>query len=737
MRTGLRALTTSESQPPVAANRAAHLELPPTAVEPSSIQLVANQVNPSESERGKDRLPPLSAQDEATLATLPPACLSGLPGINMERFPSVDTLQRLPAIDPAMPEVKPQSVRPQFTSAATAPVANPIREFFALPPVTASPPHVEFSPEAAFSVYNPHPRATAERLQIKQQRGEVHAPENCEDPHAAVFKDTLYPSATECRKCHEQLYEEWAVSSHANAGLSPMFQKFEQKLNELAQGTLGYFCYRCHAPIATTEKFDRSKAVYDGPRVYREGVTCVVCHRVAEHYAKSNGERRYEPGGLDAPVYGSGDGLNLDLVLKYPEQHKVKTNPQDKRPGQVIHNRVIQFAEISQSTFCVSCHQVAVHPNIKLEVVWEQYRNSPAYRNGVRCQDCHMGKVPGVPAGFEIAHTAIVNEKPIGTQKRHSNHVFFGPGYAITHPGLFPQNPKADRWPPRQWLAFDWRAGWGTEAFEHQVERGEINPAFPAEWAEADDRMDAREILDANFKRLKYKDDTRRQVMENGSRIDGPFFSPDTQCADGTFQAGKTLKLHYTVTNTNAGHNMPTGSLGAQPQLWVNVVLVNPRGQRVWETGYLDTQGDLADAHSVDAQRGVVPRDQQLVNFQTKFLITNVKGTDREMPLPVNIDIDQIPFLRPAPQPVTVLNHPPFIRMEAHSIPPLGSRPAAYRIPGSALTEPGTYRLSIRMRSRGEPIYFMKFVGATEEMIRTMNEKILDVHPYTVTFKVR
>jgi hypothetical protein len=33
------------------------------------------------------------------------------------------------------------------------------------------------------------------------------------------------------------------------------------------------------------------------------------------------------------------------------------------------------------------------------------------------------------------------------------------------------------------------------------------------------------------------------------------------------------------------------------------------------------------------------------VHFQTKFLTTNVKGTDREMYLPVNFDIDPLPHL--------------------------------------------------------------------------------------------
>ena len=124
------------------------------------------------------------------------------------------------------------------------------------------------------------------------------------------------------------------------------------------------------------------------------------------------------------------------------------------------------------------------------------------------------------------------------------------------------------------------------------------------------------------------------------------------------------------------------------------------------------------------------------MNFQTKFLTTTVKGTDREMYLPVNFDIDQIPFLRPAQQPTTVINHPPFVRMEGRSIPPLGSRDANYSVPGKLLSKPGIYKLAIRMRSRAEPIYFMRFVGATTEMERTMNEWMLDIDAYTVEFEI-
>jgi hypothetical protein len=107
------------------------------------------------------------------------------------------------------------------------------------------------------------------------------------------------------------------------------------------------------------------------------------------------------------------------------------------------------------------------------------------------------------------------------------------------------------------------------------------------------------------------------------------------------------------------------------------------------------------------------------------------------MYLPINVDFDQLPFLRPGAQPITVLNHPPFIRMEARSIPPLGHKIARYRVPLELLQERGTYRLSARLRSRVEPIYFMRFVNATTEMEQMMIESTLDIHPYSVQFEIR
>ena len=211
------------------------------------------------------RLPPAVA---AELRELPPVCVSSLPGI--VRLPPV---QKEEIADWESPTAKSQA--------------------------STNPPSA--IPDLPSSLLNPHPRASADWKLVKQ---EIAAEYAGLDPHAEAFAKDCYPSATACRKCHEQIYEEWAISSHANASVSPMFHKFEQKMNSLAQGTLGYFCMRCHAPVATTMQHPRWASIGEGPKVFREGVTCVACHRVVEKYAKTNGERRMESGPLEVAGRG-------------------------------------------------------------------------------------------------------------------------------------------------------------------------------------------------------------------------------------------------------------------------------------------------------------------------------------------------------------------------------------------------------------------------------------------------
>ncbi len=551
------------------------------------------------------------------------------------------------------------------------------------------------------------------------------------DPHLEILKQSQFPSAALCGRCHPRIFNEWTSSNHAYASISPMFHKFEQAVNALTSGTMGSFCVRCHQTVGTQIGEPRESPLWERSLVAREGITCITCHRVNQSFFKVNGERHIQPGSIYEPVYNTGDAPGVAEVISERDFYKVSTSPEEE--GYPIHGGAKVFETIGQSEFCVSCHQVAVNIGIKLEVVWEQYRDSPAHAKGVTCQECHMGKIPGEAKGYDTGPVAIVNGRVVGdVNRRHSNHAFYGPGYPIAHPGLFPFNARALRWSVKEWLTFNYRESWGMPDWEDKVEQGLAEtPEFPDIWSTRKVREEARYIIGQNEKLLENKRLDRLAVMENGSRIDGPFFDK------GALEAGKDLSFRYRVTNVDEGHNLPSGSLGAQPEIWLNVVLTDPDGERVFESGYVDKYGDMVDLHSIELAEGTIEHDDQLFNLQTKFLTTNIKGTDREMYLPVNFDIDQLPMLRPAAQPTTVMNHPPFARMEGRSIPPLSYRDAKYKVPGDLIKKSGTYKLQVRLRSRAEPIYFMKFVGATLDMEKRINDWMIDIHPYSVEFDIK
>src|SRR5215467_13554270 len=372
-----------------------------------------------------------------------------------------------------------------------------------------------------------------------------------EAPVPAVDEETLslYPTAAQCGECHKQIYEEWSSSNHAYASISPMFHAFEQKFQGLTQGTVGTFCVRCHQQVGTQLGENRETPLWAMSQISREGVTCITCHRVKEQYGKVNGERRVEPGKIFEPVYGTGEKSVIKDILADKETYSVKTSKDGR--GNSIHNGMMTNPQLTKSEFCVSCHQVAVNLGIKLEIVWDQYRDSPARKASVTCQDCHMGKVPGKPEGYATAPSAVVGGKEINPGRKHANHRFIGPGYSIAHPGIFPHNTKAQTFSIKEWLQFDWRAGWGTNEFEHKVARGKIKVDFPKRWADPLDREDAQQIIEANLAKLDERYELRRRVMENGTKVDGPYIESDPN-------VGRDLAFAYTVQNLNTGHNLPS-----------------------------------------------------------------------------------------------------------------------------------------------------------------------------------
>jgi hypothetical protein len=422
----------------------------------------------------------------------------------------------------------------------------------------------------------------------------------------------------------------------------------------------------------------------------REGITCVVCHRLENAYGKNSGRFALVEGDLLQPIYGPMGDEELKRVLSMPETYRVVTNKNES--GRLIHTAVTKSPHLTQNKFCGSCHEVTLMNGFRLEETMSSFKNSPAARKGYRCEDCHMGRIPGKPdSGFDEAPAAIVGGVPTKPRRR-TNHMMAGPDYPIVHPGIFPHNEKAAQLATiREWLTFDYKAGWGTDEFEKKVDK---DYKFPPRWASTDDRYDARDILKEQFALREEVHKQRVALMRVGFKLGEMVVR----------QADENgLKFEVEVRNGTDGHNVPTG-FDAERVVYLQINVTDPSGKVVFKSGDLDPNGDVRDLHSTYVNNGELPLDKYLFSLQSRFITRNVRGGDREQVGAENFSFDPIPFIRPEPYAVTLTGRPSGARVQRRGIEPEGVRWANYRVKKSELSGPGPYKVNVRFLAAMVPV---------------------------------
>jgi len=516
--------------------------------------------------------------------------------------------------------------------------------------------------------------------------------------HDALFAESRYPSAATCGTCHPKHYKEWAVSQHAYAQLSPVYMSLNSEINELTSGTDGDFCLRCHSPIGANLGESPFISNLERHPTSREGITCVVCHRMDRDFNKRSGRLALVEGGLMTPVYGPAGNEELARVLDTPDKYRGLVTEEGKR-GRKIHGEIKKFASLSSPVFCGTCHDVTLLNGFRLEEAFSEYRLSPAAAKGVTCQDCHMGKVEGIPSGYSEGPAAMVGGKPTKSRKI-TTHFFAGPDYSVVHPGIFPHNAEAQELASMaEWLEFDHKAGWGTDEFEDNVAE---DAKFPLRWESVDDRYDAREILNVQFERLEWAREKRLEVLRNGYHL-GEIVVQKSDLGG--------IKFKVKIENLTDGHNVPTGFTGER-LVFLHIVVTDRAGKVIFESGDLDPNLDVRDHESLYVADGELPLDTQLFDLRSRFLVQNIRGGERERVIPIPYPVVTIPFVRPSIQSLILTGEPTTERVHRKGIEPLGHRWAKYKIKGKALTGKGSYKVLVEFKAAMAPA---NLIGAIQE----------------------
>ncbi len=497
---------------------------------------------------------------------------------------------------------------------------------------------------------------------------EYTLPQNC---NIRPLIETDFVSAKECAQCHPSQYKEWSRSMHAYAQHSPVFEAFTLTMVERTGGTIGVFCTRCHTPIGVSLGETASTRNVHRSRISMEGVTCVVCHRLQKPYYKASGRLPVTPGLVnEGCVYGP------------------FSDPVDPDGG--THVSAVS-SDLTQASFCGACHDVTSPQGVRLEEAFSEWQNSPAAKEGITCQDCHMGPIPGMPVkpmDRPWGKAAVVpGIDPCQLPDRQlSSHAFVGPDYSLLPDTEFPE--KLD-WMYEQ----DYRQQSQLTPHQHKT---------------------LQDLRISNRVQLSKARSQRYELLKNAAKIS----VAHPECAS----IGEKVRVHVDVTSTTAGHNFPTG-FTAERQVWVEVHMTDPQGQTVFWSGDLDDNGDLRDEHSHAVESGHLNRDKHLLNFQSKFTTLTIQGTERTVIIPVNRDLSPLNVIRPPNTPTQAFGRPFVFRVAKSSLPPLQTAGHTYpvRLPECV----GEYHILVRLNYRNLPPALFDKIGVPQ-LKRLLETVVID-----------
>jgi nitrate/TMAO reductase-like tetraheme cytochrome c subunit len=198
-----------------------------------------------------------------------------------------------------------------------------------------------------------------------------------------------------CKQCHEEIYQQWSGSMHANSSAlkDPIHGAFYRNVvgDPTVEGVRtkeGKFpvCLKCHAPVAAMEK----KTKLDAEDAYANGITCVTCHSFKSFKGSDDpktGKPRY---GIDAYEIDKAS-LHGPSGITYTTE-RVDDNASwpspTHHPIPLTGNNAALF---KSNDACMGCHEKRANAHgTPLCRTGNEYRDS---NNFVSCQACHMAVV--------------------------------------------------------------------------------------------------------------------------------------------------------------------------------------------------------------------------------------------------------------------------------------------------------------------------------------------------------
>jgi hypothetical protein len=330
-------------------------------------------------------------------------------------------------------------------------------------------------------------------------------------------------------RCHEQIYEEWAISAHRWSSMDPAFQAIQTVMADQNGPESTRYCGGCHDPASL---FAGTKNVFaedlTSVRGYHEGVSCLVCHSIRE--TDLQGNANYVVDQPDRYLFE----VESDGVAKAVSDFLIRTYPRQ-------HNETFSKRLFKTPEYCAACHKQFIDQEVnqvgwvQLQNQYDNWRKSKWNPEGhpesvVECRECHM---PLMDSADPASGDDLDSYRTAGDRK-HRDHRF------IAANSLVPAVLKLEGWEEQHALTEQWLKG------ERAI------PEIEYKWAA------------------------------------GPAVEVAIVCPDEV-RSGESVPVRVVITSNKVGHDFPTGPLDII-QSWINLEVTDDTGNVVYVTGDVDEE---------------------------------------------------------------------------------------------------------------------------------------------------
>ena len=354
-----------------------------------------------------------------------------------------------------------------------------------------------------------------------------YAPGNIQVVGTGFLQPDAFPSAEYCGGCHQQAYEQWRESLHANAFRSPFYRRSVNLLIHDKSRGIAYarHCDSCHNPVAVlagglTEDSQVNRAGIDG-----DGVTCMTCHSVVKVGApEGNGQLTMGVPSVMVDEHGNRipELVSYDQILRYPKRH-----------AQAVMHDFMHTAE-----FCAACHKANLpdelnhYKFVRAFTTYDEWQLSKySHRNPLTfytadpatCQGCHMQRgaaglhEPGAKQGQFASHRWLAGNTAVpfyyGYDKQLQKTIAFLRSGNYLHVDIFAlrESEGSRLIAPLGRTAFTLKAGQTVEAWVVIQNKGIGHSLLP----------EVRDLYQA-WVHFRVQDGTGQNVYESGAiRADG------------------------------------------------------------------------------------------------------------------------------------------------------------------------------------------------------------------------